>query len=205
MIIEMSELSKLQAYHTLTQVVVPRPVAWVLSENETGELNLAPYSYFSAVCSDPPVIMISVGPAKPDGSEKDTYRNIMSKKQFVIHIAGSDMANEVTQSSASLDHGVSEVEHCGLELETIEGFSLPRVKGPKIALACSLYQQQDIGNNNQHLIFGEIEKIWVDDAVVTTDDKGRAKIDAVKVDPLGRLGGTEYETFGQVLSVPRPA
>ncbi|EAR61451.1 flavin reductase family protein [Neptuniibacter caesariensis] len=205
MIIEMSELSKLQAYHTLTQVVVPRPVAWVLSENETGELNLAPYSYFSAVCSDPPVIMISVGPAKPDGSEKDTYRNIMSKKQFVIHIAGSDMANEVTQSSASLDHGISEVEHCGLELETIEGFSLPRVKGPKIALACSLYQQQDIGNNNQHLIFGEIEKIWVDDAVVTTDDKGRAKIDAVKVDPLGRLGGTEYETFGQVLSVPRPA
>jgi|OM-RGC.v1.015586199 flavin reductase (DIM6/NTAB) family NADH-FMN oxidoreductase RutF len=204
-IIEMSELSKLQAYHTLTQVVVPRPVAWVLSENETGELNLAPYSYFSAVCSDPPVIMISVGPAKPDGSEKDTYRNIMSKKQFVIHIAGSDMANEVTQSSASLDHGISEVEHCGLELETIEGFSLPRVKGPKIALACSLYQQQDIGNNNQHLIFGEIEKIWVDDAVVTTDDKGRAKIDAVKVDPLGRLGGTEYETFGQVLSVPRPA
>lgn len=205
MIIEMSELSKLQAYHTLTQVVVPRPVAWVLSENETGELNLAPYSYFSAVCSDPPVIMISVGPAKPDGSEKDTYRNIMSKKQFVIHIAGSDMANEVTQSSASLDHGISEVEHCGLELETIEGFSLPRVKGPKIALACSLYQQQDIGNNNQHLIFGEIEKIWVDDAVLTTDDKGRAKIDAVKVDPLGRLGGTEYETFGQVLSVPRPA
>lgn len=205
MILDMSDMNKLQAYHTLTQVVVPRPVAWVLSENESSELNLAPYSYFSAVCSDPPVVMISVGPAKPDGSEKDTYRNILSKKKFVIHIAGSDMAHAVTQSSASLDHGVSEVERCGLELDEFEGFSLPRVKGPAIALACSLYQHQDIGNNNQHLIFGEIEKIWLDDSVVSEDEKGRMKIDAAKVDPLSRLGGTEYQTFGEILSVPRPA
>ena len=141
MILQMSEMSKLQAYHTLTQVVIPRPVAWVLSENDSGSLNLAPFSYFSAVCSDPPVIMISIGPAKPDGSEKDTYRNIMQKKEFVIHIAGSDLANNVTQSAASLPHGESEIEHCGLATTEFEGFSLPRVEGPQIALACSLYQQ----------------------------------------------------------------
>ncbi|WP_299179898.1 flavin reductase family protein [uncultured Neptuniibacter sp.] len=205
MILEMSEMSKLQAYHTLTQVVVPRPVAWVLSENGTGDYNLAPFSFFSVVCSDPPVIMISVGAAKPDGSEKDTYRNIIGQEKFVIHIAGSDLANEVTQSSASLPHGQSEIAHCGLELVEVEGFALPRVKGPKIALACSLYQHQEVGNSNQHLIFGEIEKVWVDESAVTEDEKGRMKIDAASVDPLGRLGGTEYQTFGEVISIPRPA
>lgn len=204
MILQMSEMSKLQAYHTLTQVVIPRPVAWVLSENDSGSLNLAPFSYFSAVCSDPPVIMISIGPAKPDGSEKDTYRNIMQKKEFVIHIAGSDLANNVTQSAASLPHGESEIEHCGLATTEFEGFSLPRVEGPQIALACSLYQQQDIGNNNQHLIFGEIERIWIDDAVVSEDEKGRMKIDAGAVAALSRLGGIEYQLAGDILAVPRP-
>ncbi len=204
MIIEMSEMNKAQTYHMLTQVVVPRPVAWVLSANGSGALNLAPYSYFSAVCSDPPLIMISIGVAKPDGSEKDTYRNIIDQERFVIHIAGSDMASEVTQSSASLPYGQSEIEHCNLEVTEFDGFPLPRVEGPKIALACSLYQHQNIGKSQQHLVFGEIEKIWVDESAITADEKGRIKIDTVTVNPLGRLGGTEYQTFGDLISVPRP-
>ncbi len=204
MILDLSTMDKATAYHTLTQVVIPRPVAWVLSDNGKGTFNLAPFSYFSAVCSDPPVIMISVGAAKPDGSEKDTYRNIIDQKEFVIHIAGPDLAHEVTQSAASLPHGVSELEHCKLETAAFEGSVLPRVVGPKIAMACTLYQHQDIGNSNQHLIFGEIKKIWLDESVVTEDAKGRLKVDAAAVEPLARLGGLEYQTFGEILSIPRP-
>lgn len=204
MILDLAAMDKLTAYHTLTQVVIPRPVAWVLSDNGEESYNLAPFSYFSAVCSDPPVIMFSVGASKPDGSEKDTYVNIMKSERFVIHIAGSDLVQEVTQSGASLPHGESELERCKLETTAFEGFGLPRVVGPKIAMACTLYQHQDIGNSNQHLIFGQIEKIWLDDSVVAEDEKGRLKVNADAVDPIARLGGLEYVTFGEIVSVPRP-
>lgn len=204
MILDLTAMDKTAAYHMLTQVVIPRPVAWVLSESDSGNYNLAPFSFFTAVCSDPPVIMISVGASKPDGSAKDTYANIIKNERFVLHIAGSDLAQEVTQSAASLPHGESELAHCELETVAFEGFELPRVLGPKVALACKLYQHQDIGNSNQHLIFGQIEKIWLDDTVVAEDAKGRLKVNAEAVDPIARLGGLEYVTFGDIVSVPRP-
>jgi flavin reductase (DIM6/NTAB) family NADH-FMN oxidoreductase RutF len=204
MILDLETMTTNAVYHTLTQTIIPRPVAWVLTENPAGDYNLAPFSYFTAVCSDPALIMFSVGPQKPDGSSKDTYANIMRNPRFVIHIANSEQAQQVTLSAASLPHGQSEVENCGLTLTDFEGAKLPRVKGSKIAMACSLYQHQEIGNNNQHLIFGKIEKIWLDDDVVS-EANGRWNIDAAKVDPIARLGGTEYELFGEILSVPRPA
>ena len=204
MLLELENMEKSDVYSALTQVIVPRPVAWVLSEDNEGALNLAPFSYFSAVSSDPPLIMLSIG-SKPDGSPKDTYANIMDTQKFVIHIAGSDMATKVTQSSKTLPRGESEIGFCDLETTFEEGFSLPRVVGPKIALSCSLYQQQDIGNAPQHLVFGQIEKIWLDDAVVEKDQQGRTVVNAAAVEPLSRLGGSDYQLFGEVLTVPRPA
>jgi len=204
MLLELENMEKSDVYHVLTQVVVPRPVAWVLSSNDQGSLNLAPFSYFSAVCSDPPLIMLSIG-SKPDSSPKDTYANIVDTEKFVIHIAGSDLATKVTHSSVTLPRGESEIELCDLETVEVEGFTLPRVVGPKIAMSCSLYQQQEIGNAPQRLIFGRIEKIWLDDAVVEMEQQGRPKIDAALVDPLARLGGSDYQTFGDVVTVPRPA
>ena len=77
--IDLDSLSANGVYHTLTRTVIPRPVAWVLSENAGGDYNLAPFSYFNAICSDPPLIMISVG-KKPDGSSKDTRVNITARR-----------------------------------------------------------------------------------------------------------------------------
>ena len=74
MYLNLSDLSASQVYHTLTQTLIPRPVAWVLSDSGNDGLNLAPFSYFNAVCSDPPLVMISVG-KKPDGNQKDTCSN----------------------------------------------------------------------------------------------------------------------------------
>ena len=71
MLINLKELSTPQVYFTMTQTVLPRPVAWILSENENESYNLAPFSYFNAVCSDPPLIMVSIG-LQDDGRDKDT-------------------------------------------------------------------------------------------------------------------------------------
>ncbi len=204
MVLDLDLMSMNSVYHVLTQIIIPRPVAWVLTEHQNGKYNLAPFSYFSAVCADPPIMMISVG-KKPDGSEKDTYQNIIERGNFVIHIASSDLAGVVTKSSAVLEQGKSEVDLCDLETVDVEGFSLPRVIGPKVAMSCRLYEEKTLGNNGQHLIFGVIEKVWLDERVAVTNEKGRLEVSAAAVDPISRLGGNEYATLGDVLNIPRPS
>ena len=202
MLLDLSTLSPNRVYHTMTQVVIPRPIAWVLSDNGNSSFNLAPFSYFSAVSSDPPLIMLSIG-KKPDGEIKDTRRNILERKQFVVHITPRTLLAELNASAATLPTNVSELDASGLATGMIEGFTVPRLRDCRIALACSLYKSEAI-TASQVLIFGEVKKIWIDDAIVQTDDKGRIQISAAGVDPLARLGGEEYATFGEVTSVPRP-
>lgn len=200
--IDFSELSANRIYHAMTQALVPRPVAWVLSENENGNFNLAPFSYFNAVSSDPPLIMLSIG-KKPDGEIKDTRTNIIARKNFVVHIAHREMVEQVTQSSASFASGVSEVEELGMSLTDFSGSSLPRLTDCRLAMACELYRVEDI-TDSQALILAEVKSIYVDDSAIVTDQNGRIKIQAQSIDPISRLGGNEYGLLGDVVSVARP-
>jgi len=200
--IELSTLAATQIYHLMTQTVIPRPIAWVLTDSEQGNYNLAPFSYFTAVSSIPPLLMFSVG-KKPSGEMKDTTRNVLETGKLVIHIAHHDSANEVTQTAATLDHGESEIEATGLELTDFDGFDLPRVKDCPIAFACKLYEVKEIGETPQSLIFAEIEKMYVDPNVIG-ERSDRLVVDALKVNPLSRLGGSEYATLENVFSVARP-
>ncbi len=203
MYIDLKGLSPNRIYLTMTQTVIPRPVAWVLSDNGDGGYNLAPYSYFNAVSSDPPLVFISIG-KKPDGSYKDTRVNIEERSHFVIHIAHRGLAESMTETSRTLPHGESELERIGLSVTEFEGFPLPRLKDCRVALACELYEIQELGSTPQSLVFGKVRSIYVADEVVSTDDKGRLKVYADKVDPIGRLGASEYVTFGEILTIPRP-
>ncbi|MFT5218700.1 MAG: flavin reductase (DIM6/NTAB) family NADH-FMN oxidoreductase RutF [Planctomycetota bacterium] len=203
MIIPFEGLSPNKVYFTMIQTLMPRPVAWVLSENPDQSLNLAPFSYFNAICSDPPLIMLSIG-LKPDGSPKDTRLNIEAAKDFVIHIAHREMAATVTRTSATLPREVSEIEEAGLATCEFPGSRLPRLADCRIAYACTLHELREIGNASQALVIGEVKQVYIDDAVTETDAKGRMQVLAEKVDPIGRLGGGEYTTFGEKLNIPRP-
>ena len=202
--IKLDELSVPMTYFTMTQTVMPRPIAWILSENEDAGFNLAPFSYFNAVCSDPPLVMVSIG-TQDDGREKDTLRNIKARSQFVIHIASSSQLPKLNQSSATLPPGESEVLANQLQTTPVEGFHMPRLSDCKIALMCERYQVQTIGNDQQSLLFAEIREIYIDDDCVEVNDKGRLKVLAERVQPLARLGASEYASFGDVLVVRRPA
>ena len=203
MIIDMKQLSPSQTYITMIQTIIPRPIAWVLSENANASFNLAPFSYFNAICSDPPLVLFSIG-KQDDASDKDTRVNIEARKEFVIHIAHREMAHDMTQSSATLPSGVSEVEKLDLALSEFEHFRLPRLSDSRVAMACTLEKSEEIGNANQCLIFGRVEYLYTDDSVIELDEKNRKKFMAEKIDPIGRLGGGEYTTFGEKITIPRP-
>jgi flavin reductase (DIM6/NTAB) family NADH-FMN oxidoreductase RutF len=190
-------------YYCMMQTLIPRPIAWVLSENENLTYNLAPFSYFNAVCSDPPLVMISVG-KKPDGGHKDTRVNIEQREHFIIHIASENLLEPLNDSAETMPAGVSEVDRLGLATTSWQGSRLPRLSECDIAYACHCYDIQEIGHTGQSLILGQVDSVYVNDEVMGLDDKGRAKTMADKVNPLGRLGAGEYMSFGRVLKINRP-
>ncbi|TNF91582.1 MAG: flavin reductase family protein [Gammaproteobacteria bacterium] len=200
---DFAEMKPSAIYYCMMQTLIPRPIAWVLSENENSTYNLAPFSYFNAVCSDPPLVMISVG-KKPDGSDKDTRVNIEQRRDFIIHIASENMLDPVNDSAESLAAGISEVDRLGLVTTEWEGSRLPRLTDCDIAYACHCYDILEIGDAKQSLILGQVDSVYVNDDVMGHDDKGRPKTMADKVNPLGRLGAGEYMSFGRVLKRDRP-
>ena len=202
MFVDLSQLSSNRIYHMMTQSLIPRPVAWVLSENDNQSFNLAPFSYFSAVSSDPPLLMLSIG-EKPDGSEKDTRVNIRERSHCVIHIAHREMAEAVTESSRSLPAGESELDRQDLPLAEFNDFSLPRLKDCRLAMACELFRIESI-TEKQTMILVEVKQVYLDDNIVEQDESGRMIIHADKIDPLARLGGNDYGVLGDFISVARP-
>ncbi len=203
MYVDLSQLSTSQTYFTMIQTVIPRPVAWVLSQSANGKYNLAPFSYFNAICSDPPLIMISAG-KKPDGVFKDTWANIEERRDFVIHIAHLEMLEALNESSATLPAEVSELEQLGLPVTDFPDSPLPRLADCRVAYACERYQIHEIGAGPQALILGRVNTVYVDDAVCSRDAKGRLKVHADRINPIGRLGAGEYVTFGKIRCLARP-
>ena len=203
MILDLSELKPAQVYFHMIQTLIPRPIAWVLSEIEQEKYNLAPFSYFNAVCSDPPLIMLSVG-KKPDGSFKDTRVNIEQRKDFVAHIAHREILDELNQSSATLAADVSELDQLGIETTAFEGSRLPRIRACKIAYACECYQIHELGNTPQSIIYGRVKHIFIDDEIISSSEKGRLKVHADRLEPISRLGANEYMSFGNIINLARP-
>ena len=203
--LNLTNLPTPQVYAMMTQSVIPRPVAWVLSENVDASYNLAPFSYFNAVASDPATVMLSIG-RKPSGAEqgkdKDTRVNIRERKHFVAHIAHRALAEELNATAATLDAGKSELDIVEQTLTEMPGSPLPRLAQCRLAFACVLSDSKVIGR--QEIIFATVTDLYIDDSAVGEDEKGRARILAEQVDPIARLGGSDYMTFGDILTLDRP-
>ena len=202
MIINCNQYAPDQLYYLLTQLVIPRPIAWVLSDNGNGTYNLAPFSFFNAITSNPPILMLSVG-WKDEANRKDTWVNISERKNFVVHILCSAQVHEVSNTSTVLPHGASEIDKFHILVEDVEDWPLPKIKGAKIAFLCEKYAIHEVGNDPQGLILGQINRILIDDNAASQDN-GRIVIDPAKIDPLARLGGNHYALLGDILTVKRP-
>jgi len=181
----------------MIQTIIPRPIAWVLTTNQgtasTG-YNLAPFSYFAPISSSPPVLLFSVG-QKPDGNPKDTLTNIEAGSEFIVHIASSDLAPQVNESAAGLPYGQSELDDLDLKLTNVSGWGMPRLEAAKVAFNCQRFDITPIRESIQTLVLGKITGAYIEDSLVSSEEN-RLQIDASKIDPLARLGGTNYTSIG---------
>jgi flavin reductase (DIM6/NTAB) family NADH-FMN oxidoreductase RutF len=203
--IELGPLNESQRYALLTQTIIPRPIAWALTDNSLqgdSQWNLAPFSFFNGIASDPPMVMFSIGSWDVSGKSKDTLVNLRKKPAFTIGIANQHQVKQVQQSAIALEHGVSEVSQFGISVSSWD-WPTPLIDGCRINFACTLSKEVKIEESSQILVFEKISKIWVADDAVSKDEKDRIVIDPEKIDPLLRLGAGKYGTLGSVMPMPQ--
>ncbi len=182
-------------YRTLSGAVVPRPIAWVSTTGEDGVDNLAPYSFFNVVSTDPPTLMFA--PGDRPGGHTDTARNALDTGEFVVNVVDRAMAEAMNETSATLPGDESEFDHAGVEAVRSTRVGPPRVAASPVAFECELADFVEIGTGN--VVFGEVVYVHVDDAVVTG-----GKVDVTKLDAVGRLAGNYYCTTADRFRMVRP-
>ena len=201
MLIDASQSDPLTVYHALIGVVTPRPIAWVTTLDLQGRVNLAPFSFFNAFGSNPPVVVFSPN-LKRNRGKKDTLRNVEATGQFVVNAAVAELAAQVNLSSKELPAGDSEVELTGLTLLPSVKVRPPRLAESPVHLECVVRQILPIGDGPgaANLVIGEVLILHVADAVL--NDQGR--IDPHKLHTIGRMGGNYYCHTTDLFEMKRP-
>ena len=186
------------AHNPFKALIAPRPIGWISSVDGDGRFNLAPYSFFNAVASDPPVVMFS-----SDG-RKDSLSNIEETGCFVCNIAVYALREAMNASSAPLAHGVSEFEAAELTPEASRLVAAPRVKEAPAALECRYLQTIQVptldgGKTDNYMVLGQVVGVHIDDDLIVD-----GRIDMVRLAQLARLGYMDYSVVERVFEMNRP-
>jgi len=183
--------------------VAPRPIAWVSSMHPDGTLNLAPFSFFNAVASDPPMVMISFNGYHDHGGEKDTLSNIKSCGEFVVNMVPLALKDVMNITTAPVAHEVDELALAGLTTEESVLVKPPRVKEAPIHLECSLHEEIrlpcTLENSINSMIIGNVLGVHIDDEVLVD-----GMVDLSKIKPLARLGYLQYSAVENPFEMIRP-
>lgn len=212
MYFDMEQLKPLNRYHLLTQSVIPRPIAWVLTDNGTGEgndrYNLAPFSFFNVISATPPLLVLGINIKKAHHhEEKDTLLNLKERKQATIHLANAPLVDAMVDSSAEIPHGESELNRpkSTITLSSHKDF-LPRITESPIAYFCELDHIHHVENGVTAVVFCRILETYIDDSVMenTGQEGEHIIINPLKVQPVTRLGLTHYHKVENIFDMERP-
>jgi flavin reductase (DIM6/NTAB) family NADH-FMN oxidoreductase RutF len=195
--IDAASLDAEAAYRLLVGAVVPRPIAWITTVSQSGLVNAAPFSCYTFVCNEPPMLAINIG--KRDGQLKDTARNIRDSGEFVVNVVSEDLLEFMHATSAECAPELSEVEALKIAVAPSVAVRPPRIAASPINLECRLDRVLELGRFRNELVFGRIVHFHIADAVCE-----RGRIDSEKLKPVARLAGRRYARLGGVVTLPPP-
>jgi flavin reductase (DIM6/NTAB) family NADH-FMN oxidoreductase RutF len=190
MIIDPQQQPYQDNYKLLIGSIVPRPIAFVSTVSKTGIYNLAPFSFFNGVCSNPPTIMFATTRRVTDGRPKDTLTNIRDTREFVVNIVSEDLAERMVATSTEFPPEVDEFEIGGFTAVPGERVRAPRVKESRISFECRLNRTVEIGDGSPGsgtIIIGTVVLFHVRDELYQA-----GRIDIERLRPVGRLAGHHY-------------
>ncbi|TFZ06147.1 flavin reductase family protein [Ramlibacter henchirensis] len=189
-----SDMDPQQTYKLLTGIIVPRPIAWVCTRSEAGVLNIAPFSAFTFVSNKPPMIGVNIG--RKAGVMKDTGNNILSRREYVVHIADEALLHPLHESAEEHPPEVSEVELLGLDTIASDFIDVPRLAAPPVAMECRLHQSIAFGATGSEFMVGEVLAFHIREGLARD-----FKIDTLALNPVCRLGGPNYATLGRIVTL----
>jgi flavin reductase (DIM6/NTAB) family NADH-FMN oxidoreductase RutF len=173
-------------------LVIPRPIGWISSIDSNGLVNLAPYSFFNAICYRPPTVMFAAGAGMTDDGKKDSLRNVEMTGEFVCNIVTWDTRERMNKTSATLDKEVDEMALVGVTPTPSHLVSPPRVAEAPVHLECKHIKSIEIPHWDEEdryvLVLGEVIGIHIEDDLITKE----GLIDVDRMRPVGRLGYNDY-------------
>lgn len=186
------------SYKLMIGSIVPRPIGFISTISREGVANLAPFSFFNAVCAEPPMVCLSVSNRVPP---KDTITNIRANGEFVVNIVSEAIAQRMNLCSGDYPSGVSEFDISGLTPQASEVVNPPCVLESPMNMECRLIQVLDLGTRagGASLVIGEIVRFHFDPAIADN-----FRIDPAKLRAVGRMGGNEYTLTQDRFEMIRP-
>jgi flavin reductase (DIM6/NTAB) family NADH-FMN oxidoreductase RutF len=187
-------------YKLLTGVIIPRPIAWIATIDNNGVNNLAPFSYFNMVSSDPPCVMFSA--RKDNNQNKDTLNNVLENGEFVVNLVTFNVVEQMNATSASVAPEIDEFELTNLTPIDSELIKPKRVKECLVHLECEKIHHYFIDNESNGgacVIIGKVKVIHINEDIV--NEKHHINLETYK--PIARLAGSNYSKIGEVFQIKR--
>ena len=196
---DLATLPQADAYKLLASVILPRPIAWIVSTDPAGSVNAAPFSFFNIVASDPPMVAIGFSGGH-DLREKDTLANIVARGEFVVNLVSEELAEAMNVTATDAPRGVDETQLAGLSLTpaaVVDGF---RVENSPVALECKLYEIIKPGVSTiclARIVYAHVRT----DAFI---DISRLRVDSTQLRLIGRMHSPSgYTRTRDIFEIPR--
>ncbi|MVO08220.1 flavin reductase family protein [Flavobacterium sp. TP390] len=187
-------------YKLLTGTIIPRPIGWISTIDANGINNLAPFSYFNMVSSDPPCVLFST--RRDNDTNKDTLNNVLENKQFVVNLVTENVVEQMNLTSESVGAEIDEFQLANLT--PIDSVSvLPkRVKESLVHFECEMIHHYFIDNDAKGgacVVIGKIITMHIDDSILMENNR----INLETYTPIARLAGSNYGKLGEIFSIKR--
>lgn len=201
MTLDFETLAARDVYAWMSNTITPRPIAWVSSISAEGKTNLAPFSYFQAICSNPPTLLFT-GTVDRNGRSKDSVINVRQVPEFVVNLVSYELAVPMNLTATPLPHGESEFEKFDIATAPSLKVKPPRVAAAPVAFECRVDRILDLGEGpaSANVVLGRVVQMHVADAILGAD----GMVDPHKLDTIGRFGGNYYTRTQDLFTIQRP-
>ena len=197
---DLGAMAKGDVYKLLASVILPRPIAWVVSRDAEGGVNAAPFSFFNILSSEPPLVAIGFSSAS-DREGKDSLANIRARREFVVNLVPEELAEAMNVTATNVPRGMDETLLAGLEMADCAVVDVPRIAGSPVALECRLFEVIKPGGTST-IVLAKI--VYAHVRASAFEDLERLHIDPAQMRLIGRMhGGGGYCTTREVFTIER--
>lgn len=196
---DFSTLTAAERYKLMAAAITPRPIAWLTTVSKDGVRNAAPYSFFNMMGSEPPLVAIGMM-RRPDGTHKDSARNVLDTREFVVNLVGEHDAEAMNLTCIDAPPEFDEVEFAGLAVEPSREVAPPRISSAPVSMECRLLDTFERGSST--VVLGEVTHFHIADSLVNPQ---RLHVDTLAMNLVARMHGAGWYTRStDLLQLQRP-